>query len=129
MIPDDSTRLFILSGSSHLEIVRQRFPLHLLHTDYQRQNPRMSGELVTRKEVTEYLSLFPQLVLEMLDAVEDVGVIQQWVGRVLYRNVPNNEVLHGLATAVALKQLVPNPQPALVKDAHVLGWCLQMVNY
>jgi hypothetical protein len=87
---------------------------------------------VSRKDVSDYLSLFPQLVLEMLDSVprEEIGIVQQWIGRVLYRTVPNDEVLHGIATAVALKHLIPgdDPQPRLVKDAHILGWCLQMVN-
>ena len=53
------------------------------------------SDLLTRKNVQAYLSTFTELVVDMLEdpKFNDLGITKQWISRVLFRNVPNAEVL------------------------------------
>ena len=48
-----------------------------------------TGNLLTRENVQDYLALFPDIVLDILEDPKwkDLGGTRQWAARVLFRNV------------------------------------------
>lgn len=91
----------------------------------------ISTTVVPKEDLMAFDTVWPDIVRE-LDAFvkkKDVDQLaQDWMTRALQYNVPRGKKNRGLATLVAYKMLSTDHSEEQIRRAHILGWCVELVN-
>lgn len=91
----------------------------------------ISTTVVPKEDLMAFDTVWPDIVRD-LDAFvkkKDVDQLaQDWMTRALQYNVPRGKKNRGLATLVAYKMLSTDHSEEQIRRAHILGWCVELVN-
>ncbi|XP_063698566.1 farnesyl pyrophosphate synthase [Culicoides brevitarsis] len=86
--------------------------------------------VVPKEDLMAFDTVWPDIVRD-LDAFvkkNDINMLaQNWITRALQYNVPRGKKNRGLATLVAYKMLSTDYSEEQIRLAHVLGWCVEML--
>lgn len=87
--------------------------------------------VVPKEDLMAFDTVWPDIVREMDAFVKrhDIdNAAQNWMTRALQYNVPRGKKNRGLATLVAYKMLSSDHSEEKIRQAHILGWCVELVS-
>ncbi|KAK5647754.1 hypothetical protein RI129_002646 [Pyrocoelia pectoralis] len=94
--------------------------------------PTTSSNLVTKEEIKEFMSVFPDLLRDIRDhnMFEDLHYVKDRITKCLEYNVPLGKKSRGLITLSSYK-LLESPEKLTsenIRLAQILGWCVELLH-
>ncbi|XP_065204418.1 farnesyl pyrophosphate synthase-like [Planococcus citri] len=90
-----------------------------------------TGTEVAKDESKEFMDVFPDIVRDLTSAGRhpDIPDANNWYAKVLEYTVPGGKKNRGLTVVTAYRVFCPPAEltPANIRLAHVLGWCVEML--
>ena len=91
----------------------------------------MPSKVFTKSESRDFMSVFPDLVRELTHEgpYQKLPVVSKHLAKCIQYNVPNGKKNRGLAVPATLKLIKPDCTPEEIREAYVLGWCIEFVSH
>jgi geranylgeranyl pyrophosphate synthase len=82
-------------------------------------------------EEDAFLLTFDELMDEIasFSSYKDMEETIEWLRRAVYYNVPGGKQIRGRGVVAAYRALVDEPNADTIKEAYIVGWCIEIVRH